>query len=79
MTIPTSGEKYELKQETLEKNLGINVDYNLTFEGHIYDRIKKANQMMGLIQRSFTYMNKDIFKPLYVTMVRSLIEYGQSL
>ena len=39
-----------------EKDLGIIFQENLSFDEHIHSRIKKANQMMGLIRRVFTFL-----------------------
>ena len=33
--------------------------------------------MVGLIRRSFTYMDEDMFRTLYSTMVRPILEYAQ--
>ena len=60
-----------------EKDLGIIVDGNLSFQDHIASKVKKANSMMGLIRRSFAFLNHNLFKKLYTTYVRPLIEYGQ--
>ena len=67
--------------ETVHKHtdLGIVVDDRLKFDDHINSIVNKANQMMGIISRMFTNLDKDIFLPLYKTMVRSKLEYGQSV
>ena len=36
-----------------KKDIGVIVDDQLKFEYHMYEKIKKANNMMGLIRRSF--------------------------
>ena len=59
-----------------EKDLGITFDKELTFDSHISNITKKANQMLGIIKRTFTFMNKDIFLKLYKALVRSHLEYG---
>ncbi|RUM41879.1 MAG: hypothetical protein DSY80_08180 [Desulfocapsa sp.] len=58
-----------------EKDLGIRVDAKLSFEQHISDKINKANQMMGLVRRSFIYLDKDNFRWLYKAIVRPHLEY----
>ena len=35
-----------------------------------------ANSMVGRIRRTFTYMEVDMFKPLYATLVRSKMEFA---
>ena len=60
-----------------EKDLGVIIDNDLTFEEHISSKIKKANSMVGLIKRSFTYLSPDMFRKLYITFVRPHLEYAQ--
>lgn len=68
-----------LKTVSHHKDLGIIVDDGLTFEKHINNITNKANQMMGLICRTFRHLNKETFIPLYVALVRSRLEYGQAV
>ena len=72
-------EKLNLATTPEEKDLGITVDNNLTFERHIDSICSKARRIMGLIRRTFDNLQPDIFKPLYVSLVRSHLEYGQSV
>ena len=44
-----------------EKDLGVTFDKKLNFNKHIESAIGKANRMLGLIKRTFSYMDKDIF------------------
>ena len=41
-----------------EKDLGVVIDNPLTPAAHITNCVKKANQMLGIIQRTITYKNK---------------------
>ena len=59
-----------------EKDLGVTFDEKLSFDPHIHRVVKKANQMLGLIKRSFLFMNKDIFLKLFKSFVRPHIEYA---
>ena len=59
-----------------EKDLGIIFDPHLSFDVHINKIINKANQMIGLIKRTFTYLNRDILVKLYKSLVRPHLEYG---
>ena len=58
-----------------EKDLGIVIDTDLTFDVHVSGKIKKTNNMLGLIRRSFYCLNADILLPLYKAFVRHLLEY----
>ena len=51
---------------------------DLTFEEHITSKvIKKANMMVGLIRKSFSFLSCSLFKRLYTTFVKPHLEYGQ--
>ena len=59
-----------------EKDLGIIIDTDLTSVIHVSEKIKKANNMLGLIRRSFCCLNADILLPLFKAFVRHLLGYG---
>jgi len=59
-----------------EKDLGVTFDKSLSFDPHIQSSINKANKMIGLIKRTFTYMDRDTFLKLYKALVRPHVEYG---
>lgn len=65
-----------LDQVEKEKDLGIIIDNNLTFEDHMNGKINKANSVMGIIRRSFVHMDKEIFLRLYKALVRPHLEFG---
>ena len=74
--------RYTISQQELEhvfeeKDLGILIDSNLRFEEHISSKVNKANAIMGLIRRTFTFLDCKLFKKLYTTFVRPHLEYGQ--
>ena len=62
-----------------EKALGITIDSELKFEEHISLKARKANAIMGMIRRSFTFLDCNLFKKLYVAFVRPHLEYGQAV
>ena len=68
-----------MEQVFEEKDLGVHVDADLSFEEHIATKIMKANQIMGLIRRTFTYLDKESFKKLYTALVRPHLEYAQAV
>ena len=80
----THTERYKINGDELEhvfeeKDLGVTVDYELTFEQHISQKVKKANAIMGLIRRSFTFLDQKLFRQLYITFVRPHLEYAQAV
>ena len=59
-----------------EKDLGVIFDKDLSFDRHITTVINKANIMIGIIRRTFTFLDKDMFLKLYKSLVRPILEYG---
>jgi endonuclease/exonuclease/phosphatase family metal-dependent hydrolase len=59
-----------------EKDLGVTFDNKLSFDTHIVNIVNKANQMLGIIRRNFTFLNRDVFLMLYKALVRPHLEYG---
>ena len=53
-------EKHKLESCKEEKELAIIFDLKLNFDLHIANITKKANQMLGIIKRAFSYMDKHI-------------------
>ncbi len=77
--------KYNMKLDTAntqiiscnaEKDLGVTFDKNLNFDQHINNIVNKANQVLGVIKRTFTYLDRDVFIKLYKALVRPHLEYG---
>ncbi len=59
-----------------EKDLGVTFEQNLKFERHITNCVNKAQRTVGLIRRSFDYMDSDMFLVLYKSLVRPILEYS---
>ena len=69
----------ELEHVFEEKDLGVVMDSNLNFEDHIIAKVNKANSIMGLIRRSFSFLDVNLFKKLYISYVRPHLEYAQAV
>ena len=69
----------ELEHVFDEKDLGVIMDSNLSFEEHIVSKVNKANSIMGLIRRSFSFLDCRLFKKLYTSFVRPHLEFAQSV
>ena len=65
-----------LEETTLEKDLGVYVTPDLQPATHVSKVAAKANSMVGWIKRTFSYMDIDMFKALYPSLVRSHMEYA---
>ena len=73
---------YQLNGQTLtkvetEKDLGIIISHDLKIKENVAYHVKKANKMLGLIRRTFSFLNKDSFLALYKAYVRPQLEYCQ--
>ena len=77
--IPYNGDIIHLEHVSSMKDLGITIDSQLNFKEHIYGKIKLAFSMLGIINRNFVNLDKDTFKLLYKSLIRSHIEYGHSV
>ena len=66
-----------LLQTTMEeKDLGVYVTPDWKSAAHVGKVAAKANSMVGRINRTFSYMDADMFKALYPSMIRSHMEYA---
>ena len=71
-----SGEQIPIEQVGSEKDLGVTFESTLKFDKHILNCVNKANRMLGLIKRSFSFMDKEMFLPLYKALIRPHLEYA---
>ena len=67
-----------LATTTSEKDLGVYVDTELTFEKHIETVVNRANRMLGLIRRSYTYLDSLSLLKLCTSLVRPTLEYANA-
>ena len=74
-----NGGRSALEPVSEEKDLGITLDEQLTFQKHIEAKTSKANQMLGIVKRTFRHIDKDVFLPLYKALVRPHLEYGTTV
>ena len=58
--------------------MGVIMYSDLNLEQHM-TKVNKANSIMNLIRRSFTFLDCNLFKKLYVTFVRPHLEYAQAV
>ena len=59
-----------------EKDVGVTFDENMTFHKDIDTRANKANSIMGIIRKTYTYLDPQSFKLLFNSLVRPHLEYG---
>ena len=59
-----------------EKDLGVEIQSSLRQRFHIADKVKKANQILGMIRRTFSCRSQEILLPLYKSLVRPHLDYA---
>ena len=69
----------ELEVIDSEKDLGVMVDDKLKFHVHTAYATKKANQMLGVIKRTYRTRDAVTMTTLYKSMVRPHLEYGNAI
>ena len=62
-----------------EKDIGVIIDSELSFDKHISEKVKKANSMFAILRRSFHFLDAKTFIPLYKTLVRTHLDYASSV
>ena len=78
-TMRKDQEELPIEKVESEKDLGVIIDNKLTFTKHINCKIKIANRNLGLIFRTFTCIDKDIFLNLFKSLVRPHLEYASTV
>ncbi len=73
--------EYEMNSTKLEsvqcvKDLGGKISCSLKFSQQCKDIAGKANRMLGFIKRNFSFQNKDVILPRYISLVRLHLEYA---
>jgi hypothetical protein len=62
-----------------EKDIVVTKDSLLSFEQHICEKVIKANSVFAAIRRTFKYLNDETFLPIYKTLVRTHLEYANTV
>ena len=85
MTISCATPPPPIKHVTEEKYLGVNISEDLKAYKNVAKNVKKAykilgifkNKILGIIRRTFSYMNKDMLVQLIKVFIRPHLEYAQ--
>ena len=67
---------HTLEETQCEKDLGVHVDPSLHFSIHCQKAANKANGILGLIRRSFKFLDAEMLKQLYKGLIRPHLEYA---
>ena len=75
-TMQTENGPQAIEKVANEKDLGVIIDSKLTFRDHISAKVNLANRNLGIIFRTFTYLDTEMFMSLYKSLVRPHLEYA---
>ena len=56
-----NGEPDQIKKVEEQKDLGVIINNKLKFVPHIQAMVNKANRNLGIIKRTFKYLDKSVF------------------
>ena len=73
------GKFVELSRSEEEKDLGVMVDDKINFDKYIQQQINKANSIMGLIRKSYTFLDETSFRYLFQALARPHLEYAEAI
>ena len=59
-----------------EKDMGVIIDSKLTFRDQITSKVNLANRNLGIIFRTYTFLDTEIVLNLYKSLVRPHLEYA---
>ena len=76
--------KYTLQGQQLqkvkeEKDTGVTIDDQLSFESHMSEKVNKATHIIGLLRRTFQCLDQKMFISLYITLLRTHLDYASSV
>ena len=58
------------------KDLGVTINYHLSWGKHVSYIVNKANKVLGVIKRSLGNDNRHAFSCLFKSLVRPILEYA---
>ena len=61
------------------KLLGVTLDQHLTMGPHIETVVKKCHGLLGMLRRSANYLPREILNLVYISLIRSHLEYCSSV
>ena len=69
----------EIEETTIERDLGVLISNDLKWKQRCTLVAQKANRLLGILKRTFSSRDLLLWKRLYTTYVRPLLEYAASI
>ena len=67
---------YNINNSQLFKDIGVTFDPKLNFSQHIYELTHKTTKILGILKRTFIFLNKKTFLLLDKSLIRHHLEYA---
>jgi len=61
--------------KSITRVLGVLFSSNLKFDKHISNTVQKANNLTGIIKRTFNCLDQSMLQMLYTTLIRPRLDY----
>ena len=74
-----SGRRVPLEGSTCERDLGVQISSDLKWKNHISAIVSKANKVLGMLLKTFTSRDSDLWKMLYISLVRPHLEFASTV
>ena len=74
MRLHYSQDRAKLETSQCEKDMGVMVDNELKFSRYDEAQVAKANKILGLIRRSYQFLDKESLRLLFTALVRPHLE-----
>ena len=71
-----NGTIHALESTKEERDLGVLIDNQLSFNSHVFSKVTKTSQMTRIIRNSFTSLDHITFPQSFKSLVRPHIEYA---
>ncbi len=75
----STNSRSELEKSECERDLGVNISSDLKWKTHINIIAAKANKVLGMLVKTFTSRDAELWKMLYVSLVRPHFEFASSV
>ena len=73
---PLTFHEIPVKQVSGTTHLGMSLDYALKFKDHIYEKLAKARQGLGLMKLTKKWLSHKVLEVIYKAFVRPNLDYG---
>ena len=70
------GERKLIEKTECEKDQGVLIRSDLKWEDQVRYAASKANRVLGMLKKTFMCRDSDLWKKLYISLVRPHLEYA---